>query len=64
MVGQGRIMFKVGDIVMHRFQSYSYGYVICIEYTNDDSLEVDEIVIQWFNGSVLWHLQSTLMRVD
>ena len=54
-------MFNIGDIVMHRFQARSYGYVLSTTYKGK---EHDEIAIQWFNGNIRWHLPYVLMKVD
>jgi len=54
-------MFNIGDIVVHRFQAHSYGYVLSTTYKGK---EHDEIAIQWFNSSIRWHLPYVLMKVE
>ena len=53
-------MFKIGEIVKHKFQTRSYGYVVSTTYKGKD----DVITIQWFNGKVHWHFPDVLMKVD
>ena len=58
----GVMMFKVGEIIKYKrcYERYyvRYGYIIGLEE------QEQEIKVQWFDGEVLWHLPSTLMKMQ